>query len=98
MFMPTWALHPGPTSTRPNCSCSIELALENAGYLGLSPSGANAIVREVASATSRWRTVAASLGVKPSEIDRMETAFEHGELRLALNAGNIHPVPGAPPS
>lgn len=69
-------------------TCSIDLARENVGYFGLSRSRADAVVREVAAATSRWRAIAASLGVKPSAIDRMETAFEHDELQRALNAGN----------
>lgn len=68
-------------------TCSIELARENAGHFGLSLSEADVIVREVAAATARWRGVAAALGISPSEIDRMETAFEHDELRLALNVG-----------
>jgi serine/threonine-protein kinase HipA len=71
-------------------TCSIDLARENAEYFGLSLAQADAILGEVAAATSRWRAVAASLGVKPSEIDRMETAFEHDERQLAVNAGNRH--------
>ena len=72
-------MDPTPTPTPPNC-------------FGLSPPEADAVVAEVAAATSQWRAVAASLGVKPSEIDRMETAFEHDELQVALDAGNAHPV------
>ena len=68
-------------------TCSIELARENAGHFGLSLAAADAIVGEVAAATVKWRAVAASVGIRPSEIDRMETAFEHDELRLALAVG-----------
>jgi serine/threonine-protein kinase HipA len=76
-------------------TCSIDLARENSGYFGLCLSEADAIIREVSAATSQWRAIAASLDVKPSEIDRMETAFEHDELHLALDAGNAHPTSSA---
>ncbi len=74
-------------------TCSIELARESAGYFGLAQANADSIIREVAAATEQWKTVAAALHVKPSEIERMETAFDHDELRLALNAGSVRPVP-----
>ncbi|EWY37373.1 phosphatidylinositol kinase [Skermanella stibiiresistens SB22] len=73
-------------------TCSVELARENAAYFGLALSDADTIIREVASTTSEWRAVAASLGVKPSEIDRMETSFEHERSQFAARAGNAYPV------
>ena len=73
-------------------TCSVELARENADYFGVSGVHANEIVREVAAATSQWRDVATSLGVKASEIDRMSTAFEHDELQVALSARVLVPV------
>ena len=91
---PAYDLNPVPVDVRAHIlstsislddgTCSIELARENAGHFGLSLSSANAIVREVGAATVQWRALAASMSIKPSEIDRMETAFEHDELRLAL--------------
>lgn len=78
-------------------TCSIALAQENAIYFGLSAETANGIIREVAAAVVQWRNIAANVGVKPSEITRMETAFEHDQIALALNAGPIHaalPVQG----
>jgi serine/threonine-protein kinase HipA len=74
-------------------TCSIDLARESAEYFGLSLPEADAVIHEVAAATARWRDVAAALGVGSSEIGRMESAFEHDELRIALNAGNAHPTP-----
>lgn len=68
-------------------TCSVDLARESAVYFGLSLSQADAILGEVAAATSRWRGVAAMLGIRRAEIERMETAFEHDELRLALGVG-----------
>jgi serine/threonine-protein kinase HipA len=73
-------------------TCSIDLARESAEYFGLSLPEADAVIHEVAAATARWRDVAAALGVGSSEIGRMESAFEHDELRIALNAGNAHPT------
>ena len=64
-------------------TCSVELARENAEYFGVSAARASEIIGEVAAATSSWREVASSLGVKPSEIERMSTAFEHDEFRIA---------------
>jgi serine/threonine-protein kinase HipA len=103
---PAYDLNPVPVDVRPRIlstnisldegTCSIDLARENAGYFGLSLPEADAIIHETATATSRWRTVAAALCVKPSEVDRMETAFEHDDLQLALGAGNAHPAPSIP--
>ena len=94
---PAYDLNPVPVDVRAHIlstnislddgTCSIELARENAGHFGLTLSSADAIVREVAAATVKWRAVAASVSIKPSEIERMETAFEHEELRLATDVG-----------
>jgi serine/threonine-protein kinase HipA len=73
-------------------TCSVDLARENAAYFGLSAARASEIIGEVAAVTSSWREVAATLGVKPSEIERMSTAFEHDELRIALSAKVSVPV------
>jgi len=94
---PAYDLNPVPVDIRAHIlstnislddgTCSIELARENAGHFGLTLSSADAIIREVAAATLQWRAVAASVSIKPSEIERMETAFEHDELRLATDVG-----------
>lgn len=65
-------------------TCSIELLESAAGYFGLNLRQARTIIKEVASATSVWRDTAKHLGVSAAEIDRMASAFEHGELHLAL--------------
>jgi serine/threonine-protein kinase HipA len=42
------------------------------------------IVRGFADAVSLWRDEAAAAGVRPSEINRMASAFEHDDLAAAL--------------
>ena len=65
-------------------TCSIDLLEASADYFALSLAEARAILKEVATATSSWRTVAREVGATAAEIHRMATAFEHGSLRQAL--------------
>lgn len=93
---PAYDLNPVPVDVKAHilstnvsldeATCSIELALENADFFGVSETRAAEIVQEVAAATSSWREVASSVGARPSEIERMSTAFEHDELRIALSS------------
>ena len=65
-------------------TCSLDL-LENAsGYFDLNLAAARSIIKEVALATSKWRTVAKKVGARSAEIDRMSSAFEHDDLQKAL--------------
>jgi hypothetical protein len=41
------------------------------------------VAREVARAVRTWRVVGARLGLKPRELVRMESAFEHEDLAIA---------------
>jgi hypothetical protein len=34
--------------------------------------------------TAKWRKVATANGIKPNEIERMESAFEHADLRMSV--------------
>jgi len=65
-------------------TCSIGLLESASGFFGLTLQQARMIIKQVADATSTWRIVAKALGVSGSEIERMASAFEHDELRLAL--------------
>jgi serine/threonine-protein kinase HipA len=58
------------------------------GYFRLSPAAAREVIHEVEIATSRWRQVAAELGIPKSQADRMAAAYESNERRIArsLNA------------
>lgn len=90
---PAYDLNPTPTDLKvrfltTNISldegtCSIELALSQAELFGLGASDAKAIVSEVGAAVTQWRHVAAQHGQTPNQIDRMASAFEHEDLRLA---------------
>lgn len=92
---PAYDMNPVPTDIKPrelstaidleDASASIELALSVAEHFELKRAEAQYIVREVGKAVSAWRKEAAGLGVAPSEIDRISSAFEHRDLALALS-------------
>jgi serine/threonine-protein kinase HipA len=91
---PAYDLNPTPTDLKERIlttnidldegTCSLDL-LENAsGYFDLNLPAARTIIKEVALATSKWRTVAKKVGARSAEIDRMSSAFEHDDLQKAL--------------
>lgn len=65
-------------------TCSLDLALSAADYFGLSQARAREIIKATADATAGWRTVARDVGLRPSEITRMASAFAHDDLTQAL--------------
>lgn len=92
---PAYDLNPTPTDVRlrllqttigedEDRSASLELALGVASSFGIRAPEAKAMVREVGRVVSGWRDEAAGLGIGSTEIDRMGTAFDHGDLKLAL--------------
>ena len=93
---PAYDLNPIPTDIKPrilstaidesDCTASLTLAMEVAGYFGLDQKSGNKIASEVGKAVSTWRDEAANLGVEENEIDRMASAFEHEDLDLALRS------------
>jgi len=60
------------------------LLQETAGYFGLGDRLSYTIIREVAEVTRSWQAVAAEVGVRRVEIERMASAFEHEDLQAAL--------------
>lgn len=66
-------------------AASLELALETAGYYGLSDKNARVIAKEIAQVTQNWELHAIEIGISKSEVKRMASAFEHAELSLALS-------------
>jgi serine/threonine-protein kinase HipA len=91
---PAYDLNPTPTDLKARIlttnidldegTCSLDL-LENASeYFNLNLATARVIIKEVALATSTWRTVAKKVGASSLEIDRMSSAFEHDDLKRAL--------------
>lgn len=91
---PAYDLNPVPVDIKPRVlataidfddgTASLELALSVAGYFDLKDSEAREIAREVGQAVRPWRVEAARAGLTPEEIDRMASAFEHDDLRAAL--------------
>ena len=64
-------------------TASLELALKVAAQFKLKLVKAKEIIREVGAAVSKWHVVAAKTGLKPNEIERMSSAFEHEGLEAA---------------
>lgn len=92
---PAYDLNPVPVDVKPrilstnidldDAAASLELAMEVSGYFDLNPARARQIAVEVGRAVATWRQVAAGLGLEAAEIERMESAFEHDDLRAALS-------------
>ena len=90
---PVYDLNPTPVDVRPRIlttnidldegTCDLDLVLSVAEYFALSTPEATRIIKEVAAAVATWRDVAASLDIGAGEIRRMESAFEHDDLRRA---------------
>jgi serine/threonine-protein kinase HipA len=100
---PAYDLNPVPTDIKPRIlttaidlddnTASLELAFQVAAYFELGATEARTIAGEVGRAVSGWRKVAAALGLSGGEIDRMASAFEHDDLRMA-NAGSVRRYAG----
>ncbi|MDR3403939.1 MAG: type II toxin-antitoxin system HipA family toxin [Chthoniobacter sp.] len=94
---PAYDLNPMPIDIRPrilslaidevDSTASLELAFDVAKQFGVKSEQARKIAHEVGSAVSSWRKVASRLGLTGKQITRMESAFEHDDLRIACRAG-----------
>ncbi len=94
ILAPVYDLNPTPTDLKARIlttnisldegTCSLELAESQAGYFGLSLQAARTIAAETARVVENWRAVAAGFGEPAQAIERMATAFEHGDLRYGL--------------
>ncbi len=92
---PAYDLNPVPTDIKPrvlttaidldDSTASLDLAMSVVGYFELDENKAHAIAAEVGMAVRTWREEAARLGLTPAEIDRMASAFEHEDLKVALS-------------
>ena len=95
VLSPAYDLNPTPTDQKARIlttnisldegTCSIDLAIEQAGLFGLSDKAAKAIGANVAAAVAEWRSTAALIGETPGRIERMASAFEHMDLEVALS-------------
>lgn len=91
---PAYDLNPVPTDVKARIlttninldegTCSVDLLEEAAEYFGFGLDQARAIIKQVVTATAKWRDVAQQAGARASEIHRMASAFEHDDLRRAL--------------
>lgn len=90
---PAYDLNPVPVDVKPRVlssaidledqTASLALALDVAPYFELEEAEAHAIVAEVWHAVSSWRHEAQRLGLDTAACERMESAFEHADLRMA---------------
>jgi serine/threonine-protein kinase HipA len=92
---PAYDLNPTPTEVRPRVlslavddqehTASIELAFHVAEYFGIDKKAARRIANEIGRAVASWQIEAQHLRIRGTEIDRMASAFEHADLRQAIN-------------
>lgn len=90
---PAYDMNPVPVDIKPrvlstaidldSSTASLDLAFSVADYFELSNAEALDIAAEVGKVVSGWRDVAASIGLKKTEIERMSSAFEHSDLKQA---------------
>lgn len=64
---------------------SLEIALGTTEYFGLSAREATEIAGDVAASVTNWRDVATRSGIERHEIDRMASAFDHGDVEDAIS-------------
>ncbi len=91
---PAYDVNPVPADIKPRIlttaidldegTASLDLALEVAEYFELAAADARAIAGEVGQAVADWRNTAAAVGLTPTEVDRMASAFDHEDLKAAL--------------
>ena len=94
VLSPAYDLNPVPTDIKPRIlataineddnTASLSLAFEVASYFDLDVTKARKIAAQVGKTVSRWRDEAARRGLTKREVERMASAFEHEDLRLAL--------------
>lgn len=91
---PAYDLNPTPVDVRPRIlttnidfdegTCSIDLVESVSGEFGMNLADARTIIGEVGQVTATWKGAAAKMGARAQEIRRMESAFEHDDLKRAL--------------
>src|SRR5260370_25993830 len=73
-----WGRHEGDP---PQAAASLALAMEVAGYFELKDGKAGEIAGQAGKAVSKRRDDAARRGLTKAEIERMASAFEHGDQK-----------------
>lgn len=95
VLSPAFDLNPTPADIAPRIltsaididdqTASIDLTLFVAPYFSVGAQEGKGYIRSIARAVSKWRGVASSYGISPSEIERMSSAFEHEDLYRATS-------------
>lgn len=90
---PAYDLNPLPTDIKPrilstainedDTTASLAVAMEVAGYFQLDAKKSRDIAAQVGKAVSKWQAEAVRHGLKQAASDRMASAFEHEDLKLA---------------
>jgi serine/threonine-protein kinase HipA len=90
LLSPAYDLNPVPLDVRPrvhalaldesSAESSLETVLSVAAYFALELPEAKSVAAEVGAAVSQWRRAARRDGLRAAEIERMASAFEHGDL------------------
>jgi len=99
---PAYDLNPVPTDLKPRILCtainvedstaSIDLAFSVAEYFSVKPGEAKTIAAEVARVVSTWREEARRLNLSEAEITRVQSAFEHEDLKKAAKNAMMTPA------
>ncbi len=91
---PLYDVNPSPIEIKPRIltttidlydgTASLDLALSVAKEFGLTHEEAKKIAKEIGNAVCKWREEAKHLGITAAEIERMSSAFDHLDLRQAI--------------
>ncbi len=91
---PLYDVNPTPVETKPrilttaidleDADANLDLALSVIDEFQLNKDEAHQIIRDVGMAVSQWREVATKLDVSIAEQNRIASAFEHEDLRRAV--------------
>jgi serine/threonine-protein kinase HipA len=91
---PAYDLNPCPIDVKPrvhslaidedDARASLDTALAVAPQFGLKPERAGALAAEIGAVVAEWKAVAKSLSLRAAQIERMQSAFDHDDLRAAL--------------
>lgn len=93
---PVYDLNPCPVDVKPrvhslaindtDATASIETAIEVAEMFGITLRRAKSLAADLGKVTAQWRSIAGSFGLSAAQLDRMESAFDHADLTLALKS------------
>ena len=94
ILSPAYDLNPTPTDikrrilslaiNKDDATASLELAYTVVHQFGLKTNEAKQIAGDIGAVVKNWREFAIANGISGKEITRMESAFEHKDLKLAL--------------